>query len=219
MTTRDQIRTASTPTTSTLTTGASTRRDRRLRRTTPGGRTAALLALLALASTTGTTGAVAAPTAAAAPARYSHQQLTWQTCAEEAALECATMTAPRDWHHPGRGPDITVAVSRHRATDPARRIGTLITAAGGPGGQGLLRPADHVRNAPALGASYDIIGFDQRGVGRSTRAVCQTPRSSAPSSPGTSATTHAADRARVIANSAALAAGFASSAAAACCPS
>lgn len=173
----------------TSTTGTSTRR---ARRTTLGGRTAALLTLLALASATGTAGAVAAPTGAAAPAvpaRYSHQQLTWQTCAEEATLECATMTAPRDWHHPGRGPNITVAVSRHRATDPARRIGTLLTAAGGPGGQGLLRPADHVRNAPALGASYDIIGFDQRGVGHSTRAVCQTPRSSAPSSPGTSVTT------------------------------
>ncbi|MFB7670360.1 alpha/beta hydrolase [Kitasatospora purpeofusca] len=205
MTTRDLNRTTSTPTT-----GTSTRRTNRTRRTTFGRRTAALLALLTLASATGTTGAVATPTGAAAPAvpaRYAHQQLTWQPCAEEATLECATMTAPRDWHHPGRGPDITVAVSRHRATDPARRIGTLLTAAGGPGGQGLLRPADHARNAPALGASYDIIGFDQRGVGHSTRAVCQTPEEFRSFFSGDFRDDTPADRARVIANSAALAAG------------
>nr|BEK70362.1 alpha/beta hydrolase [Kitasatospora purpeofusca] len=205
MTTRDLIRTASTPTT-----GASARRTDRARRTAFGRRTAALLTLLTLASATGTAGAVAAPTGAATlavPARYAHQQLTWQTCAEEATLECATMTAPRDWHHPGRGPDITVAVSRHRATDPARRIGTLLTAAGGPGGQGLLRPADHVRNAPALGASYDIIGFDQRGVGHSTRAVCQTPEEFRSFFAGDFRDDTPADRARVIANSAALATG------------
>ncbi|MFJ4668628.1 alpha/beta hydrolase [Kitasatospora purpeofusca] len=205
MTTRDLTRTTSTPTT-----GTSTRRTGRARRTTFGRRTAALLALLTIASATGTAGAVAAPSGAAAPAvpaRYIHQQLTWQTCAEEATLECATMTAPRDWHHPGRGPDITVAVSRHRATDPARRIGTLLTAAGGPGGQGLLRPADHARNAPALGASYDIIGFDQRGVGHSTRAVCQTPEEFRSFFSGDFRDDTPADRARVIANSAALAAG------------
>ncbi|MFE6751600.1 alpha/beta hydrolase [Kitasatospora purpeofusca] len=209
MTTRDLTRNASTATTSTSH-RTSTRRTDRIRRTTFGRRTAALLALLTLASATGTTGAVAAPTGAAAPAvpaRYAHQQLAWQTCAEEATLECATMTAPRDWHHPGRGPDITVAVSRHHATDPARRIGTLLTAAGGPGGQGLLRPADHVRNAPALGASYDIIGFDQRGVGHSTRAVCQTPEEFRTFFSGDFRDDTPADRARVIANSAALAAG------------
>ncbi|SDT01128.1 TAP-like protein [Streptomyces sp. TLI_053] len=214
MTTRDLTRT-STPSTGTSATGTSTTGAptsgalaRRVRRTGPGRRTAALLTLLALASTTGTAGAVAAPTGAAAavPTRYAHQQLTWQTCAEEATLECTTMTAPRDWHHPGRGPDITVAVSRHRATDPARRIGTLLTAAGGPGGEGLLRPADHVRNAPALGASYDIIGFDQRGVGHSTRAVCRTTEELRSFFAGDFRDDTPADRARVIAGSAAFAA-------------
>ncbi|MFJ8430903.1 alpha/beta hydrolase [Kitasatospora sp. NPDC094019] len=210
MTTGDLTRTANTSTTEAPCSEISTDRTRRTRRGTLGRRTAALLALLTVASATGTTGAVAAPAGAVGPAvptRYAHQQLTWQTCAEEATLECATMTAPRDWHHPGRGPDITVAVSRHRATDPARRIGTLITAAGGPGGQGLLRPADHVRNAPALGASYDIIGFDQRGVGHSTRAVCQTPEEFRSFFSGDFRDDTPADRARVIANSTALAAG------------
>ncbi|MFJ2581625.1 alpha/beta hydrolase [Kitasatospora aureofaciens] len=138
---------------------------------------AAVLAGLALPAT-----ASAAPDGArnpgdaeAAPARYSRQTLDWQPCAGQPALECATMAVPRDWHHPGNGADLTIAVSRHRAGDPAQRKGTLLMAAGGPGASGLLRPAGLATSAPKVGAAYDIVSFDQRGVGRSTRAVCQTP--------------------------------------------
>nr|BFD95250.1 alpha/beta hydrolase [Kitasatospora sp. Xyl93] len=109
-----------------------------------------------------------------APARYTRQILDWQPCTRRPALDCASMAVPRDWHHPGVGADLTIAVSRHRATDPARRKGALLMAAGGPGGTGLLRPADLAAGAPAVAAAYDIVGFDQRGVGESTRAVCQT---------------------------------------------
>ncbi|MFF2950163.1 alpha/beta hydrolase [Kitasatospora sp. NPDC057965] len=169
-----------------------------------GRRTAALLAVVALAQTAGTAGAVAVPTGPApapVPARYAHQRLDWQPCADKATLECATMTAPRDWHHPGHGPDLTIAVSRHRASEPGRRIGTLLTASGGPGGKGLARPADFVTKAPALGAAYDVVGFDQRGVGLSTRAVCQTPEEFQAFFAGDFRDDTPADRARVIAAS------------------
>ncbi|MFE6865786.1 alpha/beta hydrolase [Kitasatospora sp. NPDC057692] len=187
--------------TSTRTTRPTGRRSRMpaLRR-----RAAAVLALVALAQAAGTAGAVATPAgppAPAVPARYAQQHLDWQACAEEASLECAAMTVPRDWHHPGRGPDLTIAVSRHRASDPERRIGTLLTAAGGPGGKGLKRPAGFVRDAPALGAAYDVVGFDQRGVGRSTRAVCQTPEEFQAFFAGDFRDDTPADRARVIAAS------------------
>ncbi|MFF2041385.1 alpha/beta hydrolase [Kitasatospora sp. NPDC058170] len=134
--------------------------------------TAALLAAVALPATTASagTGTRTPPV----PARYAQQQLAWQPCAQEPSLDCATMAVPRDWHHPAAGPDLTVAVSRHRATGPAKRIGTLLMAAGGPGGKGLLRPAGFARKAPAVGAAYDVVGFDQRGVGQSTLAHCQT---------------------------------------------
>ncbi|WP_234322645.1 alpha/beta hydrolase [Streptomyces sp. NRRL S-350] len=136
---------------------------------------AAVLAGLALPATAGADTARDPGDADPAPARYTHQTLNWQPCAAQSALDCATMTAPRDWHHPGVGADLTIAVSRHRATDPANRKGTLLMAAGGPGASGLLRPAGLATTAPAVGAAYDIVGFDQRGVGQSTKAVCQTP--------------------------------------------
>ncbi|WP_406222326.1 alpha/beta hydrolase [Streptomyces decoyicus] len=114
------------------------------------------------------------PSGPSVPARYVQQHLNWQPCAAKPSLECARMTVPRDWHHPGTGADLTVEVSRHRAADPARRRGVLMMAAGGPGASGLTRPADFAARSPAVGAGYDVVGFDQRGVGRSTPAQCQT---------------------------------------------
>ncbi|WP_344399987.1 alpha/beta hydrolase [Streptomyces longisporus] len=109
-----------------------------------------------------------------AAARYAAQRLDWQPCAQAPTLECAVMTVPRDWHHPGIGTDLTIEVSRHRATDPAHRRGVLMMAAGGPGASGLIRPAAFVKASPAVGAAYDVVSFDQRGVGSSSHATCQT---------------------------------------------
>ncbi len=141
------------------------------------GVTAALLPV----ATARAQGAVADAGSRPVPARYAHQRLDWHACGEGSPLECAAMTVPRDWHHPGPGTatgthtDISVEVSRHKATGPAKdRRGVLMTAAGGPGGSGLLRPAGLVSYAPKLAAAYDIVSFDQRGVGRSTRARCQS---------------------------------------------
>ncbi|MFI9723210.1 alpha/beta hydrolase [Streptomyces sp. NPDC052396] len=108
------------------------------------------------------------------PARYTQQHLNWQACDDAPTLECAAMTVPRDWHHPEAGHDLTIAVSRHQASDPAKRRGVLMMAAGGPGGMGRKRPANFVKQSPAVGAAYDVVSFDQRGVGRSSKATCQT---------------------------------------------
>ncbi|MFE4018967.1 alpha/beta hydrolase [Streptomyces sp. NPDC059101] len=113
----------------------------------------------------------ARPGAVRTPARYLNQRLDWQPC-DSGALECAAMAVPRDWHRPDQGPSLTVEVSRHRATDPAGRRGVLMMAAGGPGASGLKRPAGLASYAPGLAAAYDIVSFDQRGVGSSTRVTC-----------------------------------------------
>ncbi|MCX5192545.1 alpha/beta hydrolase [Streptomyces sp. NBC_00249] len=133
--------------------------------------TAACAALALTALPASPAGAAPAPGTPPTPARYAQQLLDWQPCAS-GSLECASMAVPRDWYHPGDGPDLTVRVSRHRATDPAARRGVLMTAAGGPGASGLERPARLAAYAPKLAAAYDIVGFDQRGVGESTRVVC-----------------------------------------------
>lgn len=120
------------------------------------------------------TGPAAAAGDGHVPARYTEQRLDWHTCDGAPSLDCATMSVPRDWHRPADGPDISVSVSRHRAADPAARRGVLMMAAGGPGGQGLLRPADFAERSPTVAAAYDIVGFDQRGLPRSTPLACQT---------------------------------------------
>ncbi|MGG7570646.1 alpha/beta hydrolase [Streptomyces sirii] len=141
---------------------------------------AAVSGVVAAAVATAVAPAVATPSApagggpAAGLSRYTGQRLDWQPCDREPSLQCAAMTVPRDWHHPGTGADLTVEVSRHRATDPARRRGVLMMAAGGPGASGLTRPAGFVKASPAVGAAYDVVGFDQRGFGSSSHATCQT---------------------------------------------
>lgn len=93
-------------------------------------------------------------------------------------LECGTVTAPRDYTRP-EGGQITVAVTRLRATDRARRLGAVAVNPGGPGGSGYLMPVELVMGGTRLNDRYDLIGFDPRGVGYSTRANCpggQDPR-------------------------------------------
>ncbi|MFF1556444.1 alpha/beta hydrolase [Streptomyces sp. NPDC058279] len=128
-------------------------------------------ALAAAVLPAGAAGAAPAGAAPPVPDRYRHQRLEWHPCAD-GPLECATMTVPRDWYHPGSGPDLHVAVDRLPAADPAKRRGVLMVAAGGPGASGLGRSARLASYSPRLAEAYDIVGFDQRGVGASTRVVC-----------------------------------------------
>jgi pimeloyl-ACP methyl ester carboxylesterase len=66
-----------------------------------------------------------------------------------------------------------VAVIRHRATDPAHRIGTLFFNPGGPGGSGVAALPGFVGFFPAaVRARFDIASWDPRGVGASTAVQC-----------------------------------------------
>ncbi|MEU4686601.1 alpha/beta hydrolase [Streptomyces xinghaiensis] len=88
-------------------------------------------------------------------------------------LECATLEVPLDY----RGPDggkIDIAVSRLTSENPSKRRGALLVNPGGPGLAGLGYPAAlAVSGLPQeVQDSYDLIGFDPRGVGRSTPVTC-----------------------------------------------
>jgi pimeloyl-ACP methyl ester carboxylesterase len=81
-----------------------------------------------------------------------------------------------DWKRP-RGATIDLALARHLATDPERRIGSLLINPGGPGGSGV----DFAFSAPDsfspdLLERFDIVGFDPRGVGLSNPVKCDEDR-------------------------------------------
>ncbi|MGP4010568.1 alpha/beta hydrolase [Streptomyces sp. 4N124] len=127
--------------------------------------------------------AVAAPAApeTAAPSAQapSPGRIAWEPCESpsgQGTFECATVKVPVDWKRP-YGATIDLALARHLATDPERRIGSLLINPGGPGGSGV----DFAFSAPdsfspELLARFDIVGFDPRGVGRSNPVKCDEDR-------------------------------------------
>ena len=97
--------------------------------------------------------------------------VTWTTCG--APFQCGTVTVPIDYTHPKNG-TISLALIRLPASNPAQRIGDLLTNPGGPGASGV----DFVRSgatqvfSAGLRARFNIIGFDPRGVGASDPVEC-----------------------------------------------
>lgn len=117
------------------------------------------------------------PNTDGAPAGFEDlyaQTLEWTPCtgSDAGAYDCTTVTAPLDWTDPSVG-TIDLAVIRRAATD-GDAIGSLLTNPGGPGASGYDLIADSASFAvgTALSDAYDVIGFDPRGVGRSTAVTC-----------------------------------------------
>ncbi|NKY09907.1 alpha/beta hydrolase [Cellulomonas hominis] len=97
------------------------------------------------------------------------QQLAWQPCGDD--LECATLVVPLDYAEPD-GDTIQVAVNRHAAAGD--RIGSLLINPGGPGASGMdaLSGIALDRFGPEVVRRFDLVGFDPRGVSRSTPVTC-----------------------------------------------
>ncbi|MGG8405358.1 alpha/beta hydrolase [Streptomyces sp. 12297] len=136
-------------------------------------RIASLLALgLTATLVQGLAPAQAAPTPSADG--YLRQTPTWKRCDAQApaAFQCATVKVPLDYRKPA-GRKIDIAISRIKSTNPAKRRGVLLFNPGGPGGEGLSLPLmGRQMLAKPVRESYDLIGFDPRGVGRSTPITC-----------------------------------------------
>jgi pimeloyl-ACP methyl ester carboxylesterase len=119
-------------------------------------------ALVLLLAVGGQTGAAAAK-----------PKIAWSPCNRDLGpFECGTVQVPLDYDTP-RG-TISIAVVRLPAADPSRRIGSLFLNPGGPGGSGVeftlfagpFLYSDEVR------ARFDLVGFDPRGIARSTAFRC-----------------------------------------------
>ncbi|WP_309500360.1 alpha/beta fold hydrolase [Streptomyces shenzhenensis] len=99
---------------------------------------------------------------------FCTQRLRWSPAPDQDQVEYATIEVPRDYADPG-GERISLALSRRRATDPARRRGILLAVNGGPGGDwGGGRDLPGRYAGTPLHEVYDLIGFDPRGTGAST---------------------------------------------------
>jgi pimeloyl-ACP methyl ester carboxylesterase len=100
---------------------------------------------------------------------FYHQVLRWDPCGN--GMQCTVARAPMDWGNPADA-EIELALVRHPAT--GTKLGSLLVNPGGPGGSGydfVLESADYA-TSDRLQRSYDIVGFDPRGVGRSSAVSC-----------------------------------------------
>ncbi|MTA93566.1 MAG: alpha/beta fold hydrolase [Actinobacteria bacterium] len=95
--------------------------------------------------------------------------LEWSKGADD--VEEATLTVPVD-HADTDGPTMDLQVTRRVATDPDKRIGSLIVNPGGPGfGASMMVTQASMIFQEELLASFDIVALDPRGTGKSTPAI------------------------------------------------
>lgn len=102
-------------------------------------------------------------------AEYYQQVLQWTSCGD--GMQCTVARAPMDWQNPADA-EIELALVRQPAL--GTKLGSLLVNPGGPGGSGYDFVLDSVDYATSerLQRSYDIVGFDPRGVGRSSAVSC-----------------------------------------------
>ncbi|MGW8743410.1 alpha/beta hydrolase [Streptomyces sp. NPDC055794] len=129
-------------------------------------------AVIAAGSVTAVPAKANTPHSAGTPAAASAAKLPWKKCATEdyPTLQCASLEVPLDHARP-RGRQITLALSRVPHT-AATYQGPLLVNPGGPGGSGLTLAGFVASSLPEkVAAQYDVIGFDPRGVGKSSPAL------------------------------------------------
>ena len=104
--------------------------------------------------------------------------IAWHSCeGNPADVDCAQVQVPLDWNQ-SNGPEITLAVARHRASQPNERIGSMFVNFGGPGVAGVPAVLTDGANLDKLGGGrFDVVGWDPRGTGDSTLSdVLKTKR-------------------------------------------
>ncbi|GAA4305414.1 alpha/beta hydrolase [Streptomyces venetus] len=96
--------------------------------------------------------------------------LSWSDC--QGGFECADAQVPLDYRDP-QGRTLTLAVIRKKAPDQAKKKGTLFLQPGGPGNSGVDFVRGNYAGLPAsVRDSFDVFGYDVRGVGRSSQVEC-----------------------------------------------
>lgn len=98
------------------------------------------------------------------------QEAAWADCGEE--TQCADVTVPLDYEHPA-GETIQIAVRRLNSGGPDAPA--LFLNPGGPGGSGTAMLDWFPQSlSERMAAAWNPVGFDPRGVNRSTAVDCLT---------------------------------------------
>lgn len=99
----------------------------------------------------------------------SRSTVAWTDCG--GGFQCASVQVPLDYSHP-EGEKIGIAINRKPATDPARRIGSVLVNPGGPGVSGVQFLRGEAPAMANLNTRFDLVGFDPRGIGQSAPVRC-----------------------------------------------
>ncbi|MDL4773986.1 MULTISPECIES: alpha/beta hydrolase [Thermomonosporaceae] len=103
---------------------------------------------------------------------FYQQKPTWKDCGD--GFQCTAVEVPLDYAKPN-GSRLKLSLIRLPASDPSKRVGSLFTNPGGPGGSGVGFARSVARTFGAdLRRRFDIVGFDPRGVGASAPVRCMT---------------------------------------------
>jgi pimeloyl-ACP methyl ester carboxylesterase len=99
--------------------------------------------------------------------------LAWAPCYDAKRYDCARLSVPLDRSRPS-GPGVSLSVLRVRATKSSKRRGVLLVNPGGPGASGRTFAKQVAANPifNKIRQSYDVIGWDPRGVGESAPIRC-----------------------------------------------
>ncbi|MBI5935222.1 MAG: alpha/beta fold hydrolase [Chloroflexi bacterium] len=122
-----------------------------------------------LPTLTDETGATAGNASAASETSTLLKKLGGEPC-PDSDFTCVTLEVPLDHFHPD-GRTIKVVFGVLPAT--GQRKGVFVNATGGPGTSGLLSADDYAAAFdPSIPENFDIVFFDQRGVGLSGGLQC-----------------------------------------------
>ncbi|MDQ6614365.1 MAG: alpha/beta hydrolase [Actinomycetota bacterium] len=123
-------------------------------------------------TTTATTSTTPAPVTTPLP---PVRPVSWKACTGldgPEGFDCATLEVPLDYADPN-GRKIGIALDHKAAT--GTKFGSLLLNPGGPGASGVdFLESMAARLSDSVQAHFDLVGFDPRGVGRSSPVRCGT---------------------------------------------
>ena len=92
-------------------------------------------------------------------------------CPDDSEFTCITLRVPRDQFGPP-SPTFQVTFAIHRASS-GHAIGTFVTVTGGPGTSGIAAADPYTAYfEPGIEDQFDLVFFDQRGIGQSEALQC-----------------------------------------------